>query len=102
MQEDLQLFIMHLPRFKPKDFKTKKFDNVAEDWPISYKDLEKYYELNEKNNGSSGLKNDPEYPKIKKLLPPVNLDFSGKIIQKSFKNLIGTVGHHIAELLQKK
>ena len=32
--------------------------------------------------GVAGLKNDPEYPKIKKLLPQVNLDFSGKIIQK--------------------
>lgn len=81
------IYNAHLPRFKPKDFKTKKFDNVAEDWPISYKDLEKYYELNEKIMGVAGLKNDPEYPKIKKLLPQVNLDFSGKIIQKSFKKL---------------
>ena len=81
------IYNAHLPRFKPKDFKTKKFDNVAEDWPISYKDLEKYYELNEKIMGVAGLKNDPEYPKIKKLLPPVNLDYSGKIIHKSFKKL---------------
>ena len=31
------------PRFHPSDFKVKTLDGVADDWPISYKDLEPYY-----------------------------------------------------------
>jgi choline dehydrogenase-like flavoprotein len=35
----------HFPRFHPSDFRVKSLDGVADDWPISYKDLEPYYDL---------------------------------------------------------
>ena len=31
------------PRLMPNDFKMKSLYNVAQDWPISYEDLEPYY-----------------------------------------------------------
>ena len=46
--------------------------------------------------GVAGLKMIQNIQKLK-LLPQVNLDFSSKIIQSPSKNLIGTVGLHIAE-----
>ena len=57
------------------------------DWPLNYKDLEKYFDLNEKRMGLAGKKNDPAYPNIKNLLPPVKLGKSGKLMLKTFKTL---------------
>ena len=81
------LYSAHLPRFRSNDFKIKSFDNVGCDWPINYKDLKKFYELNEKIIGIAGKIGDPAYPDIKNLLKPVKLENSGKIISKGFKKL---------------
>ena len=56
------------------------------DWPLNFNDLNKYFELNEKRMGLAE-KNDPAYPQIKNLLPPVKLGKSGELIFKTFKNL---------------
>ena len=81
------IYNAHLPRFKPSDFNVRKKDEVGMDWPINYKDLIKYFEINEKKMGVAGLTGDPAYPKIKNLLPPVKLDKSGELILKAFKKL---------------
>jgi len=81
------LYSAHLPRFRPEDFKIKKKDNIGSDWPISYRDIKKYYEINEKILGIAGLKGDPAYPDIKNLLKPVKLEKSGRIISKAFDKL---------------
>ena len=81
------LYSGHLLRFHPSDFKTKSLDNVGSDWPIDYKDLEKYYKLNEKMMGVAGINGDPAYPKIDNLLPPVDLGTSGRLIAKTFNKL---------------
>ena len=47
------------PRFLPSDFKMKSKFNVADDWPVSYDDLEKYYCDAEDEIGISG--NDKEW-----------------------------------------
>ncbi|MGQ0740042.1 MAG: GMC family oxidoreductase [Bacteroidota bacterium] len=47
------------PRFLPSDFKMKTKFGVADDWPISYDDLEKYYCDAEDEIGISG--NDKEW-----------------------------------------
>src|SRR5262249_49277036 len=44
----------HAPRFHPSDFRVKSQDGVADDWPISYADLEPYYDLNDQWMGCSG------------------------------------------------
>ncbi|MDD9995684.1 MAG: NAD(P)-binding protein, partial [Dehalococcoidia bacterium] len=33
----------HFPRLHPSDFRVRTLDGVADDWPISYADLEPYY-----------------------------------------------------------
>ena len=81
------LYSGHFPRFHPSDFKVKTKDKVASDWPISYKDLEKYYNLNDKIMGVRGLEGDPAYPKIKKLKKYVKLGVLGNNILKAFNKL---------------
>ena len=34
----------HTPRFHPSDFRVKTLDGVADDWPLSYDELEPYYD----------------------------------------------------------
>ena len=41
-------------RFSDLDFKAASFDGYGEDWPLSYKDLEPYYDLVEDYVGISG------------------------------------------------
>jgi len=77
----------HFPRFHPSDFNTKKIDNVGSDWLFDYCDLEKYYNLNDKMVGVSGLTGDPAYPEIKNLLPPLDIGYSGRLLAKAFNKL---------------
>ena len=72
---DLQFCIqLTYQTFLPEDFENKKFDNIDSKWPISYNELKKYYEKNEKILGIAGLSGDASYPDvIKNLLPPVKL-----------------------------
>lgn len=46
-------------RFHDADFKARSLDGVAEDWPISYEDLEPYYDKIEKEIAVSGPKHFP-------------------------------------------
>lgn len=46
-------------RFHDVDFKAKTLDGVAEDWPITYEDLEPYYAKIEKEIAVSGPKHFP-------------------------------------------
>ena len=50
------------PRLKPSDFRVKTFDNVADDWPFTYHDLEKYFDINDRMMGVAGITGDPMYP----------------------------------------
>ncbi len=52
----------HAPRFHPSDFRTNTLDGVGADWPLSYWDLEPYYDLNDRMSGVSGLNGDPANP----------------------------------------
>ncbi len=77
----------HYPRFHPSDFKIKKIDKVGSNWLFDYYDLEKYYDLNDKMVGVSGVSGDPAYPKINNLLPPLDIGYSGSLIAKAFNKL---------------
>jgi choline dehydrogenase-like flavoprotein len=46
-------------RFHESDFRTKTEDGVGDDWPISYQDLEPYYDKIEKDIAVSGPKEFP-------------------------------------------
>ncbi|MDP8958170.1 MAG: GMC family oxidoreductase [Actinomycetota bacterium] len=50
-------------RMWPEDFERKTRDGVGEDWPISYRELELYYDLVEKEMALSGPETMPWGPK---------------------------------------
>ncbi|HEX2090018.1 MAG TPA: GMC family oxidoreductase [Actinomycetota bacterium] len=50
------------PRLLPSDFRVRTLDGVADDWPITYRELQPYYEQNDRAMGVSGLGGDPAYP----------------------------------------
>ena len=81
------LYSGHFPRFHPSDFKVKTLDGVADDWPLSYKDLEPYFIKNETVVGVSGLVGDPVYPDYKSLLPPIPLGKMGEAVATAFNKL---------------
>jgi choline dehydrogenase-like flavoprotein len=49
-------------RFAPSDFRTRSLDAVGDDWPLSYDDLEPYYEAIDREMSVSGLGGNPAYP----------------------------------------
>ncbi|GIS93422.1 MAG: hypothetical protein CM1200mP22_06590 [Dehalococcoidia bacterium] len=51
----------HFPRFHPSDFRVKTLEGVADDWPISYEELEPYYDENDRMMGVSG----------RRVIPPI-------------------------------
>ncbi len=76
------------PRFHPSDFKVKTLDGVADDWPISYWDLEPYYEFNDKMIGVSGVAGDPANPpRTARHTPPLPLGKMGHTLVKGFEKL---------------
>ena len=81
------LFSAQYPRFHESDFKVYSQDKVGSDWPIDYKDIQKYYEIDQQITGVSGLEGDRFYKEIKNLMPPVPLGPMGKKISNGFKKL---------------
>lgn len=81
------LYSGHFPRMHPSDFKTRTLDDVGEDWPITYKDLESYFQLNDEMMGISGLSGDPAFPEIDNLLPPVPMGHVGERLGRGFNAL---------------
>ncbi len=78
----------HFPRLHPSDFRVRTLDGVADDWPISYADLEPYYDLNDRINGVAGLDGDPAYPpKSPRLAPPIPLGALGNAVARGFDRL---------------
>ena len=52
----------HYPRFHPSDFRVRTLDGVADDWPLTYDELEPYFDLNDRMMGVSGLQRRPSLP----------------------------------------
>ncbi|MEI7743692.1 MAG: GMC family oxidoreductase, partial [Chloroflexota bacterium] len=50
------------PRLVPSDFRVRTLDGVADDWPITYRELAPYYDEIDAFIGVSGLGGDPAYP----------------------------------------
>ena len=81
------LYSGHFPRFHPSDFRVKTLDGVADDWPVNYSQLEPYFTTNDKMMGVSGIADDPAYPPINGLLPPIPFGKMGETIGKGFNKL---------------
>ncbi len=81
------LYAGHFPRMHPSDFRVRTLDGVADDWPIDYKLLEPYYDLNARMMGVSGLAGDPAYPPKDLPLPPLPLGKLGETLASGFDKL---------------
>ena len=78
----------HFPRLHPSDFAVRRLDDVAEDWPISYADLEPFYDANDRMIGVSGLAGDPANPpRAPRSTPPMPLGRSGEALVRGFEAL---------------
>ena len=78
----------HFPRFHPSDFRVKTLDGVADDFPMSYEDLEPYFDLNDRMMGVAGMTGDPAYPsKTPRQTPPVPLGKLGETVVRGFDKL---------------
>lgn len=78
----------HFPRFHPSDFRVRSLDGVADDWPLTYAELEPYYDLNDREIGVSGLVGDTAYPpKSPRQTPPIPVGQHGEILGAGFDRL---------------
>ena len=78
----------HTPRFHPSDFKVKSLDGKGDDWPITYYDLEKYYDLNDEMMGCAGINGDPANPeRSERPMPPLPLGEDGEMMARAFDKL---------------
>ncbi|MEM7365032.1 MAG: GMC family oxidoreductase, partial [Pseudomonadota bacterium] len=81
------LYAAHFPRLHPSDFRVKTLDGVADDWPVSYEQLEPYFAENDRMMGVSGLAGDPTYPAKQPPLPPLPMGRVGETVAEGFNNL---------------
>ena len=62
------------PRLTPSDFRVRSLDGVADDWPLTYEELEPSYDRIARQVGVAGFAGDPAYPAGADLpLPPLPL-----------------------------
>ncbi len=81
------LYSGHFPRFHVNDFKTHTVENVGEDWPLDYFELEPYYRLNDQKMRVAGMTGDPSYPPIENLDYPIPLGRGGEKLASAFAGL---------------
>jgi choline dehydrogenase-like flavoprotein len=81
------LYAAHFPRLHPSDFKVRTLDGLADDWPISYADLDPYFAQNDQIMGISGLAGDPMYPPKDPPLPPLPIGRVGDVVAGGFDKL---------------
>ena len=75
-------------RNMPSDFRVRSLDGVADDWPLTYEDLEPYYVRVEKDFGISGLADDTAFPPGEgPPLPPVPLGPAGRKVARAHNEL---------------
>tara|TARA_E500000331_G_scaffold201152_1_gene193107 strand:+ start:43654 stop:45258 length:1605 start_codon:yes stop_codon:yes gene_type:complete len=81
------LYSAHFPRFKPSDFRVKSLDGLADDWPLTYQDLDPFFAQNDKNMGVSGLPGDPMIPYHDMPLHHIPIGKMGDAMGRGFNKL---------------
>jgi choline dehydrogenase-like flavoprotein len=81
------LWISEFQRLHRSDFCAKTLDGVAQDWPIRYEDLERYYDANDREMGVSGVLGDPANPIHAPRFPAFPLGVAGRIAAQAFNKL---------------
>ena len=75
-------------RFHPSDFRVRTLDGVADDWPLSYRELEPYYDLNDRMMGVAGVGGNTSIPAATPPpLPPHKVGKAAQIFIKGFEKL---------------
>jgi choline dehydrogenase-like flavoprotein len=78
----------HFPRLKPGDFRVRSLDGVADDWPLSYAELEPFYDQNDRFLGVAGQSGDPaQPPRSPRPLPPLPIGRLGELLADGFERL---------------
>ncbi len=79
----------HSYRFSDLDFKAASHDGYGDDWPLSYKDVEPYYDLVEDYVGIEGLAEGlPQLPDGK-FQPPMNFTCVEQLVRNRMKEKLG-------------
>lgn len=75
-------------RMLPSDFRVKTLDDVADDWPLNYAEIDPYYVEAERQLGVSGLGGDTAYPPGEgPPNPPVPIREFGRRVAKAHNEL---------------
>ena len=81
------IYTAHWPRLHPSDFRVKSLDGVADDWPVDYWTLERFYEENDRMMGVSGLAGDPGVPPRHPPMPPIPMGKTGTLYARAMNRL---------------
>jgi len=82
------LFAACWTRALPSDFRVRSLDGVADDWPVSYEELQPFYEAMDVEMGVSGLAGDPAYPPgAAPPLPPHPIHRTGRRMAQALNEL---------------
>jgi choline dehydrogenase-like flavoprotein len=76
-------------RFSDWDFKAASHDGYGEDWPLSYKDIEPYYDLVEKYVGITGSAEGLQHLPDGQFQPPVPLTCQETLFRNRVKEKLG-------------
>jgi choline dehydrogenase-like flavoprotein len=75
-------------RALPSDFAVRTLDGVADDWPLTYRDLVPFYEAVEKEMGVAGMAGNPAYPPgFEPPLPPAPIHLPGRTMAEGMNRL---------------
>ena len=78
----------HFPRMRPSDFRVKTLDGVADDWPVTYYDLERFFDVNDRMTGVAGVNGNPAYPPMPpRQTPPLGIGKQGNKLVEGFEKL---------------
>ena len=78
----------HFPRYHPSDFCVRSLDGVGDDWPLTYEELEPYFDQNDTMIGVAGLHGDPSQPpRSPRQTRPVPLGPLGEAMARGFDKL---------------
>ncbi len=78
-------------RYSDYEFKAASRDGYGEDWPISYRDIEPYYDKVERFIGVSGSREGLEQMPDGQFLPPMNLSCGGALAREVIGKKFGWV-----------
>ncbi|MBS0243822.1 MAG: GMC family oxidoreductase, partial [Proteobacteria bacterium] len=81
------MYTAHWPRMHPSDFRVKTLDGVADDWPMDYWALERFFAENDRMMGIAGLAGDPAYPPHEPQMPPIPLGRTGMQYARALNKL---------------